>query len=232
MTTTATTLSGTITGPKSIAATAALNTDFMSTDDVEIVQETSAGVVTAMAPSTNYTLALDGTAPSTITLTFVTAIASGDSWHWRRKTTLDQQTALTALGTFPTASVERAFDKAILALQETSEVAKQQLLSFTFSSGWGEWSTSKPRFYKHNGLIYLQGAVTKTGTIDNEQMLALPAGYRPSFPRQFPVVVLAGGSTWSRENIQIHNSGAITKTEATSVVDPAIYLDGIVFKPA
>lgn len=232
MTTTSTALYGSIAGPKSISATVALSPDFMSTTDFEAVEETSTGVVTVLTAGVHYSLALDSTPPSSATLTFLYNLSSGNSVHWRRKTVLDQQTALTALGTFPTASVERAFDKAILALQEPDAVAPAVLRSFSFGANWSAVSTT-PKYYKHQGRVYMEGAVASTAAPTLLQTIAtLPVGYRPVGSRIFSIPgTESGSSALMRYEVIVTSTGLVqwgnsgTANELTS-----LYLDGVHFR--
>jgi len=126
MTTTNTTNRGSISSPV-LAGTYPLAADFMSASELQVWEITDAtGVERLLVSGVDYTFALAGTPPSTGTLTAFLAYAD-TTWRWRRNTTLDQQTDLTALGTFPADSIERAFDKAILAVQDTNDIASRSL---------------------------------------------------------------------------------------------------------
>jgi len=230
MTTTSTALYGSIAGPKSISATVALSPDFMSTTDFEAVEETSTGVVTVLTAGVHYSLALDSTPPSPATLTFLYNLSSGNSVHWRRKTVLDQQTALTALGTFPTASVERAFDKAILALQEPARVSPSHLRSFTPAANW---NVPTARYYEHLGEIRFEGVFQSiAGVVFAETMTTLPVGARPTKTAGYSVgAFISGSSQYSTIPILIDTAGVVSwRGASTGGSIAVVYMDGITFR--
>ena len=230
MTTTSTALFGTIAGPKSIGNTVSLSPDFMDAGHISAIQETSAGVRTVLSAGVHYDFTLDGAAPSSGTFEFLYNLSSGDSVHWVRITTLDQQTALSAIGAFPTTSVERAFDKAILALQEPTRVAPARLRSMTPTANW---TVPTAAYYEHGGLIRMEGtAQSVAGVVFAETITTLPSGSRPTKTSGFSVACLvSGASNYVTVPILIDTSGNVTYRGAASGASiVTLYLEGIAFR--
>jgi len=230
VTTTSTALYGTIAGPKSIGNTVNLSPDFMSAGDIVATQETAAGVTTVLSAGVHYDFTLDGTAPNTGTFEFLYNLASGDFVHWRRATTLDQQTALTALGAFPTKAVESAFDKLTLAAQESALVAPERLRSLTPTANW---NAPTARYYQQNGIVRMEGVFQSlAGVAFAETMTTLPAGARPTKTEGFSVAALiSGGSNYSSIPILIDTSGnASWRGAATGGSIAIVYMAGISFR--
>lgn len=129
-------LTGSVAGPKSDTDTHAISFPIMSTTGIFIIEvEDATGLETALVMGVDYSLVLDGTAPSTATLTFRRDLDAGSTWHYERDTALDQQTTFTYAGKYPSESHERALDRLTLIAQENDHRAAGRALVRPVSDG-------------------------------------------------------------------------------------------------
>jgi hypothetical protein len=94
-----------------------------------------------------------------------------------------------------------------------------------FLNGWANVGTADTlaRFKKVNGIVYVQGRVTRAAGASNTSIFTLPAGYRPSNETEFAVRGPAAtdlGFIWCRPG------GTVAQWAPTWAT---LWLDGVIF---
>lgn len=236
MTTTANTdRRGSITAAVGIGAQVVILADFMEADEIVVHQVTNAtGARTLLTAGVDYTFTLNSSPPSVGTLESLVTKTTATTWYWERVTDLDQQVDLTALGTFPPASVEQAFDKAILAVRDAEGLletpnAGDMEGGVTLGTNWTE--TEGLRYYLHGGFVHIEGTVAKSAAITpNEILFTLASGYRPQKRMGFTILSIV--TNWEVYGIEVHTDGTVRWAGNDLVTPTKVYLDGIYFRPA
>lgn len=91
-----------------------------------------------------------------------------------------------------------------------------------------------PGYWKRGGVVHLEGYVTggTPGAGSTLLVTPLPLGYRPAFPRSFPIYSQSEtvGITVTIGSLEVSPLGVITIISGTSTPDYMISLDGVFWR--